>query len=121
MRRYETVVIVDPELSEEKRIPLFDRFAELISGDGGLLVKNDEWGPKKLAYEINKQERGVYVLLIFKAPPATIKVLEDLYKVYDPVFKYMFVRLEKKQREHVLRTIEAAASPAAEKTEEATE
>ena len=65
MRRYETVFIVNPELSEEQRQPLFDKLKGLVSEDHGMLVKFDEWGHKGLAYEIKKNPRGYYVLMEF--------------------------------------------------------
>ena len=65
MRRYETILIVDPDLGEEARGPVFDRIRELIPQKGGLLVEFDEWGSRKLAYEIKKKPRGFYVRIDF--------------------------------------------------------
>ncbi len=61
MRRYETFVIIDPDISQEERDPLIERVQELISRMDGFLVFTDVWGEKKLAYEIRKKERGYYV------------------------------------------------------------
>ena len=54
MRRYETIAILDPDLSEEARAPVFDRLTQLIPEQNGFLVKLDEWGSSKLAYDIKK-------------------------------------------------------------------
>ena len=63
MRRYETIFIIDPDLSEEGRAPIFERLKDLFPQHNGLLVVIDEWGAKKLAYEIKKKARGYYVRL----------------------------------------------------------
>jgi len=57
MRRYETVFIVNPELSEDQHQLLFDKLNGLVPEDQGMLVKLDEWGNKRLAYEIKKHTR----------------------------------------------------------------
>jgi len=61
MRRYETIFIVDNDLSEEDHSPIFEKLTDLIHQHSGLLVMVDEWGSKKLAYEIKKKARGYYV------------------------------------------------------------
>ena len=58
-------------------------------------MNTEVWGRRKLAYEIKKQKKGFYLLLVFKSPSAAIKKLEDYYKVFDPVVKYMVIKLEK--------------------------
>ena len=58
MRRYETIVIVDPDVGEEQRATVFDRIRELIPQENGILVKIEDWGTKKLAYMIKKKIRG---------------------------------------------------------------
>ncbi|NVL91132.1 MAG: 30S ribosomal protein S6 [Desulfobacterales bacterium] len=91
MRRYETVFIVNPELSEEQRQPLFDKLNGLISGDGCMLVKFDEWGPKKLAYEIKRHARGYYVLMDFCGDGSLVREIERNMRLDDRVLKYMTV------------------------------
>jgi small subunit ribosomal protein S6 len=61
MRRYETITILDPDLSEDQRTAVFSRLQELIPQQGGLLAFVDEWGSRQLGYEIKKRERGYYV------------------------------------------------------------
>jgi small subunit ribosomal protein S6 len=61
MNRYETIFIADPDLSEEIRGQLFEKTKDLIEKQNGYLGVFDEWGNKKLAYEIKKRERGYYV------------------------------------------------------------
>ena len=63
MRRYETIFILDPDVSEEQRGSVFGRLSDLMGQKDGLQVALDEWGAKKLAYEIKKKHRGYYVCL----------------------------------------------------------
>ena len=59
MRRYETIIIIDPDLSAEKREPVLERVKDVIAQQGGYLAFIDDWGTRKLAYEIKKKERGL--------------------------------------------------------------
>jgi len=65
MRRYETFIILDPDLSVEQRVPVVERVKEIMAQMGGFLVRIDEWGSRKLAYTIGKKERGYYVRFDF--------------------------------------------------------
>jgi small subunit ribosomal protein S6 len=95
MRRYETVFVVNPELSEEQRQPLFDKLKGLLSEDQGMLVEFDEWGHKRLAYEIKKHTRGYYVLMDFCGDGALVKEIERNMRLDDRVLKYMTVLKDK--------------------------
>jgi small subunit ribosomal protein S6 len=89
MRRYETVFIVNPSLSQEERQPLLDKFTTLISDGQGLLVKFDEWGHKRLAYEIKKQTHGYYGLFEYCGDGSLVKELERNMSLDDRLLKYM--------------------------------
>ena len=65
MRRYEQIVILDSDLSEDERSPVFGRLKELIPQYKGFLIDIDEWGQKKMAYEIKKKPRGYYAQVNF--------------------------------------------------------
>ncbi|MBC8394110.1 MAG: 30S ribosomal protein S6 [Deltaproteobacteria bacterium] len=93
MRRYETVVIFDPELSDEERLPLFKRIEDTISQLGGFLVVFDEWGLKKLAYEIKKKIRGYYVRIDFCGTGTIVDEMERFFRIDDRVLKFMTVLL----------------------------
>jgi small subunit ribosomal protein S6 len=109
MRSYETVFIVNAELSEEQRQPLFDKLKGLVSEDQGMLVKFDEWGHKRLAYEIKKHTRGYYVLMEFCGDGALVKEIERNMRLDDRVLKYMTVLKDKAvDVEAVKAEIEAA-------------
>ncbi|MFV9646657.1 MAG: 30S ribosomal protein S6 [Desulfobacterales bacterium] len=95
MRRYETIVIIDPDLSNEQRLPVFERLKDLIVQQGGFLVIVDEWGDKRLAYEIKKRSRGYYVRLDFCGTGALVNEMERFFRIDERVLKYMTVLLDK--------------------------
>ena len=95
MRRYETIFIVDNDLSEEDRSPIFDKLKDLIQQHSGLLVMVDEWGGKKLAYEIKKKARGYYVRLDYCGSGILVNEIERFFRIDDRILKYMTVVLDK--------------------------
>jgi small subunit ribosomal protein S6 len=94
MRRYETIVIVDPDLGEEQREGVFDKLRELIPQKGGLLVEFDEWGGRKLAYEIKKKQRGYYVRIDYCGGGDLVSEMERQFRIDDRVMKYMTILLD---------------------------
>ena len=94
MRRYETIVIVDPDIGEEQRTAVFDRIRELVPQKGGLLVELDEWGARKMAYEIKKKKRGFYLRVDYCGTGALVNEMERQFRIDDRVLKYMTVLLE---------------------------
>ena len=94
MRRYETIVIVDPDLGEERRTPIFDRIRELVPQKGGLVVEFDEWGARKMAYEIKKKKRGFYLRVDYCGTGDLVKEMERQFRIDDRVLKYMTILLE---------------------------
>lgn len=110
MRRYETTVIVNPALSQEERQSVLDKLTNLISDAQGLLVKFDEWGEKRLAYELKKETRGYYVLMEFCGDGSLVKELERNLRLDDRALKYMTICIDKEvDPERVKAEIEAAA------------
>ncbi len=97
MNIYENFVILNAALSDDEINSSLSKIQELIANSGGEVIKTDLWGRRKLAYEIKKQNKGMYVLLIYKTPPETVKKLEEFYKVFDPVVKYMVIKMGPKQ------------------------
>jgi len=113
MNIYENIVILNAALPDEEINAAIARIEDLVTNAGGETLKADLWGRRKLAYEIKKQQKGFYVLFVFKAPAGTIKKLEELYKVFDPVIKYMVIKLGPKQVK-ALEAAQAAAQASAE-------
>ena len=95
MRKYETVIIIDPDLAAEGRDSFFEKLNDLIPQQGGFLVMLDDWGAKKLAYEIKKKTRGYYVRLEYCGMGPLVDEMERLFRIDDRILKYMTVLLEK--------------------------
>jgi small subunit ribosomal protein S6 len=121
MRRYETIIIIDPDLSEEDRSPLFERFEGLIPQLEGMAVEFDEWGVRKLAYEVKKKTRGYYLRLDYCGTGALVDEIERFCRIDDRVLKYMTVLLDKDVDLEALKKAmaEAEAKQAAAVQEEA--
>jgi small subunit ribosomal protein S6 len=95
MRRYETFVIISPDISQEERDPLIERVKELITQMDGFLVFVDDWGERKLAYEIRKKERGHYVRFDYCGMAPLVNEIERFFRIDDRALKYMTVLLDK--------------------------
>ena len=95
MRRYETFVIIDPDISQEQREPVLDRVKELITQQDGFLVYEDAWGDRKLAYEIKKKARGFYIRFDYCGLSALVNEIERYFRIDDRALKYMTVVLDK--------------------------
>jgi small subunit ribosomal protein S6 len=94
MKRYETIVIIDPDLSKEAEAPLLERVNDLIPQYNGILVETDDWGTKKLAYDIKKKNRGHYVRIDFCGDGALVQEMERFFRIDDKILKFMTVLLE---------------------------
>ena len=94
MRRYETIVILDSDLSEEERAPVFERVTSLFPQYSGFLVGIDEWGVKKLAYAIKKRPRGFYARIDFCGHGDLVGEIERFFRIDDRILKFMTVLLE---------------------------
>ena len=93
MNKYESVVIVNPNLEEESIKNLEKKFSDLINTDGKV-ISVEEMGKRKLAYEIKKQKEGFYIVLKFEAKPELIAELERNYRITDEVMKFIVVKEE---------------------------
>ncbi|MGA6926115.1 MAG: 30S ribosomal protein S6 [Desulfosarcina sp.] len=94
MKRYETIVIIDPDLSKEAEAPILERVNDLIPQYKGFLIETDDWGTKKLAYDIREKNRGHYVRLDFCGDGALIDEMERFFRIDDKVMKFMTILLD---------------------------
>ena len=92
MNEYEVLYIVTPELDEETNKQVIDKFAEIITANGGEISKTDEWGKRKLAYAIDYKTEGYYVLVTFNAAPELPRELERNFKNDERIMRYMVTR-----------------------------
>ncbi|KUJ96510.1 MAG: small subunit ribosomal protein [Desulfonauticus sp.] len=94
LRKYETLILLSPELSAEEKQGLVDKIAEIIKRDGGELALVDDWGMRELAYPVKKQTRGYYVRLEYGLPPQHVAELERNLRLMEDVFRFVTVKLE---------------------------
>ena len=92
MRKYETIFVLNANVEEEKRNELIQKFAGIINSNGEV-VKIDEWGNKKLSYEIQKMREGYYVLVEYNVNTDLPKELERNLRITDEVIRYMTTKL----------------------------
>ena len=91
MNKYESIIIINPNVDEEGMKSLISRFSDLINNDGKL-EKVDELGKRKLAYDVKKFSEGFYVVFYFEANTSLISELERNYRITDEVIKFMTVK-----------------------------
>ena len=92
MTEYEILLLLAPELSEEKQTEIVGRVRTLIEQGGGTVGRHDAWGRRKLAYPVAKHEEGVYHLVEFSASAETLDELSRVLKIDDDVLRHMATR-----------------------------
>ena len=91
MKAYELVFFVDPAIDEESRLAANKRIENVITADGGTIDKADNWGKRKLAYEIKGLADGDYTLVDFHAEPESIAELDRVLRIMDAIERHMIV------------------------------
>jgi len=95
---YESIFIINPNLSDEETAGVIKKMQDVVAKQSGEMLKYEDWGKKKLAYEIKKHKRGHYAFFQFKAAPTAVSELERTYKLTDSIIKFLTVKLEKELR-----------------------
>ncbi len=93
MRYYETLYLINPNLSDEDNSDVVTKFNDLVEKNKGVIIKVDEWGKKTLAYEVKKFDKGYYVLLSYCGEPDLITVLKREFKLDERILKYQTIKL----------------------------
>lgn len=91
MNKYEMVIVMKPNLEEEDRQNVLERLKEAIS-EFGTVGELDEWGQRKLAYEINYIKEGHYYVLNYEAEPQVVEEVERRARISDRIIRYLTVR-----------------------------
>jgi len=94
INRYELMLIVNPNADEDRQKEIVDRLRTNVEKDGGAIAGTDEWGKKKLAYEIKKESEGVYTVITFTATPQTLSEIERVLSITDEVLRFGTKRLK---------------------------
>jgi small subunit ribosomal protein S6 len=89
---YEILLLLDPDLDDDRQGEVIARARELVESGGGTWDLHDAWGRRKLAYEIDHKGEGIYHLLLFTAAPATLAEISRVLKITDGVIRHLAVR-----------------------------
>ena len=93
MRKFETLLLLSPELSADNREGIINALTAIIEREKGVMVEVDNWGMRDLAYPVRKLMRGYYVRLVYNAPAELIAELERIVRITDGIFKSVTVKL----------------------------
>ena len=95
MRRYELMLVLRPDVPEDRIQAVLDRSTRAISEQGGQIVKVSPWGRRRLAYSIDGQREGSYHLVIFDGPAETVAELEQGLRITEDVMRHLVTRVER--------------------------
>lgn len=94
MNKYELAVVLNAKLEDDERSAAIEKINECITRFGGAVTKVDEWGKKRLAYEIQKMKEGFYYFILFDGDSSTPNELEARIRIMEPVIRYLCVKQE---------------------------
>ena len=94
MNKYELAVVLNVKLEDEERAAAIEKITNYITRFGGTVTNIDEWGKKRLAYEIQKMKEGFYYFIQFDGDSTTPNELESRIRIIEPVIRYLCVRQE---------------------------
>jgi small subunit ribosomal protein S6 len=94
MRIYETMLILDPEMSKEQVDGFLEKMKQFLGDRGAQVLKVEEWGLNTLAYEIKKKKKGYYLLLYLNGETALVAEMERNLRLMEEVLRYLTVRVE---------------------------
>ena len=103
MNNYETVFILTPVLSDVQMKETVEKFKNLLKDQGAEIVNEEDWGLRKLAYNIDKKTTGFYTFLEFKANPSVIETLEVNFRRDERVVRFLTVKQDKFAHEYALK------------------
>ncbi|MYN64368.1 MAG: 30S ribosomal protein S6 [Acidobacteria bacterium] len=127
-RQYEVVYVVSPEITEEGVTELHERIAEIVGQLGGNIDKTDNWGRRRLAYEIDRHREGTYVIELVTGPGTLVTELDRRLRVMEQLLRHLIVRVDedlrkagrareqrqsREQRRHARRAAAGLGAPAA--------
>ena len=113
MTDYEILLLLDPDLEEDRQTEIVSRIRDTVERGGGTWERQDAWGRRKLAYEIRHKGEGTYHLLLFTCEPETLDEISRVLRITDGVLRHLAVRRPRASGAQAT-TAPAAAAPAAE-------
>ncbi|MCL5884915.1 MAG: 30S ribosomal protein S6 [Deltaproteobacteria bacterium] len=112
-RRYETAILFDPELPEDQRKEFVSKLAGIIGTFGGEVLKQDDWGSRKLAYTIRKKQNAYYTFLVYTGKQGVVDEVERNIKIFDGVLRHLTTRSEGTARGKAAQPAQAGSETAA--------
>lgn len=97
MKEYELTVLIHPDLEVDIETPL-TKVRDLIKTHGGEIIREDNWGKKKLAYKINREDFAIYVYMDVKLPADALLKISNTLNITDEVLRYLLVTVDEKGR-----------------------
>jgi len=94
MQKYETAILFDPELPEEPRKEFVAKLGGVVTRFQGAILKQDDWGIRKMAYPIRKKSNAFYTFLIYSGERGVVEELERNIKIYDGILRHLTSRSE---------------------------
>lgn len=94
IKNYESMIIIEPTLSEDEAVAANGKIASYITEQGGEVVKTEKWGKRKLAYEIDKKKEGYYFVNFFNFENLKIKDLDRFYRLNEDIVRHNIIRKE---------------------------
>ena len=89
MNKYELALVLNAKIEDDARAASIDRVKELITRAGGVITEVEEWGKKKLAYEIQRMSEGFYYFIRFEAEPTAPAMIEQDVRIMDTVLRFL--------------------------------
>ena len=96
MTKYELAVVVSAKLEDDERAKVIDKVKALVERFGGQITNIDEWGKKRLAYEVQKMKEGFYYFIQFEAETSAPAEIESRIRIMDGVIRYLCVKQDEK-------------------------
>ena len=94
MTKYETAILFDPELPEDRRQEFLSKIGGIVASFEGEVLKQDDWGIRKLAYPIRKKQNAYYVFLVYSGRRGVVEEVERNIKIFDSVMRHMTSRVD---------------------------
>jgi small subunit ribosomal protein S6 len=111
LREYETVIVADPDLSEEQLEDLITKFKNIIIRDNGLIKEVEKWGLKELAFKVKHKKKGYYFVFHYYGGPDIVEEVERNIKIDDRIIRFLTFKVSKKEfnREDIEAQLKEAA------------
>lgn len=115
MKEYELTVLIHPDLEADLETPL-TKVRDIIKNAGGTIIREDNWGKKKLAYAIRREEFGIYICMDVSLPADAPLKISNIFNITDEVLRYLLVTVNEKARKAMAAEQERATERSGDDT-----